>query len=261
MYKLIDTHAHLDEVDNFADAVERAREAGIIAIVAVGVDYASNNRVLELAAIYPSLVFPALGCHPQNLGETSSEIEHNLKFIADNISLAVAVGEIGLDYHKKVRDRASKELQHRVLTDVLAIAGDSRKPVSLHSRYAWRDCLKIVAGSGISKAVFHWYSGPLSLLSEIHTAGYFTSATPAVAYGAEHADAIRNTPEEKLMLETDTPVVYHRNTALQFASEPADVANRVLEKVAGILNMDSESVAALTTENAIRFFNLPITPI
>ncbi len=261
MYKLIDTHAHLDEVDNSDAVIERAEAAGLIAIVAVGVDYVSNNRVLELAQIHPSFVFPALGCHPQNLGQTSGEIEHNLKFIADNINRAVAIGEIGLDYHKKVLKQAPKELQHQVLTDVLAIAGESRKPVSLHSRYAWRDCLKIVASSGIARAVFHWYSGPLSVLSEIHAAGYFTSATPAVAYGAEHAEAIRNTPKDKLMLETDTPVVYHRNTALEFASEPADVAYRVLEKVAGIMNMNGESVARITTENAIRFFSLPIAPL
>lgn len=256
MYRLIDTHAHLDEVDDLAGAIANAKDSGLIAIIAVGVDYESNNRVLEIAEMYKSFVFPALGCHPQNLGETTETIEHNLKFIEDNIDIAVAIGEIGLDYHKKVRQRTDKDTQHRVLKDVLEIARKFDKPISVHSRYSWRDCLNIVRESQVQKAVFHWYSGPLSVLSELHMAGYFTSATPAVEYGAEHALAIGETPLDNLMLETDTPVVYHRGTDLARPSEPADVATTILEAVAKLKGIDPDVVAQKTTENAANFFEL-----
>ncbi|MDP6417101.1 MAG: TatD family hydrolase, partial [Gammaproteobacteria bacterium] len=85
MYELIDTHAHLDEIEDLELAIEKARERGLIAIIAVGVDYESNSRILELADKYSSFVFPALGCHPDNLGETKSEAERTLQFIEDNI--------------------------------------------------------------------------------------------------------------------------------------------------------------------------------
>ncbi|MFO8102414.1 MAG: TatD family hydrolase [Dehalococcoidia bacterium] len=256
MYKLIDTHAHLDQVENLDAAIEKARDCGLIAIIAVGVDSESNRRVLEIAEKYESFIFPALGCHPDTLGKTGSEIEAELKFIEDNISEAVAVGEIGLDYLKRVRQQASKDVQQQVLKDVLQIAGRFDKPVSVHSRYSWKDCFEIVRDSGVSRAVFHWYSGPLSVLSQIHSEGFFTSATPAVEYGAEHARAIRETPFEQLMLETDTPVVYHRNTALARPSEPADVALRVLGKVAELKGIEPQAAARKTTENAIGFFGL-----
>lgn len=211
---------------------------------------------MEIAEKYKSFVFPALGCHPQNLGETARDIEHNFQFMQDNIEAVVAIGEIGLDYHKKVRQRADKDTQHRVLKDVLEIAKKNEKPVSVHSRYSWRDCLNIVRESQIQKAIFHWYSGPLSVLGDLHAAGFFTSATPAVEYGAEHTQAIKETPLDNLMLETDTPVVYHRGTDLARPSMPADVAIRVLQAVANLKGTNPEIVSQKTTENAIDFFSL-----
>ncbi|NQT72494.1 MAG: TatD family hydrolase [Chloroflexi bacterium] len=256
MYKLIDTHAHLDEVEDLATAIAKAKDSGLVAIIAVGVDYESNNRIMEIAEKYKSFVFPALGCHPQNLGETTEAIDHNLQFIQDNIDKSVAIGEIGLDYHKKVRQRADKDTQHQVLKDVLEIAREFDKPISMHSRYSWRDCLNIVKESRVQKAVFHWYSGPLSVLGELHTAGFFTSATPAVEYGTEHTQAIGETPLDNLMLETDTPVVYHRGTDLARPSEPSDVATTILEAVAKLKGMGPDVVAQKTTENAVNFFEL-----
>lgn len=256
MYQVIDTHAHLDEVDDLASAIKRAKDSGLLAIIAVGVDYESNNRILEIAERYKAFVFPALGCHPQNFGETKQSIERNLQFIEDHIENAVAIGEIGLDYHKKVRARTDKDTQHQVLRDILEMARRFEKPVSVHSRYSWRDCLNIVGESQVEKVVFHWYSGPLSVLHDLHQKGFYTSATPAVAYGAEHTQAISQTPLESLMLETDSPVVYHRGTESARASEPADAVTEVLKIVATLKEVDEETMAKKTTENAINFFTL-----
>lgn len=49
MTQLIDTHAHLEEIDDLEPALADARSANIVAIVAVGSDYASNQKVLQLA--------------------------------------------------------------------------------------------------------------------------------------------------------------------------------------------------------------------
>ena len=69
VYRLVDSHAHLEEVEDLEAVIERAKGAGIIAIVAVGSDYESNNRVLEIAARYRGFVYPALGLHPWSLGD------------------------------------------------------------------------------------------------------------------------------------------------------------------------------------------------
>ncbi len=253
--RLVDSHAHLDEVGDPYGVIERAREAGVIAIIAVGVDYDSNCRVLELAARHGSIVLPALGMHPQNLGD-NDQIRRNLSFIEENIHNAVAVGEIGLDYHKKVVARAGKDMQKAVLKDVLEVAGRFRKPVSVHSRYSWKDCFLCVRESKIEQAVFHWYTGPVNVLRDILSEGYFASATLAAEYHDEHRRTIRETPVDRLMLETDTPVVYRWGTEFAHQAEPADVATRVLDAVASIKGIDPAIVADNTTANALRFFRI-----
>ncbi len=156
MHQLIDTHAHLEEIAELEEAIVKARAANILAVIAVGSDYESNQKVLEIAQTYEGFVYPALGWHPCRL--EISAIDRNLAFIEANIDKAVAIGEVGLDYHKKVRVMAEKDLQKSVLKELLKIAKAHGKPAIIHSRYSWRDALSIVEEAQIEKAVFHWYN-------------------------------------------------------------------------------------------------------
>ena len=142
MYRLIDTHAHLEEIEDLEQSITEARATNIIAIVAVGSDYESNQQVLALAKAYAGYVYPALGLHPWNL--EGADIEHDLELVKTHIQKAVAIGEIGLDYDKRVRARANKDLQIYVLKEFLKLARTYEKPVIIHSRYAWRDAFNLV---------------------------------------------------------------------------------------------------------------------
>jgi TatD DNase family protein len=253
MYQLIDTHAHLDEIENLEQVLAQAKEAGVAAIVAVGSDSASNQKTLDIAEKYPGFVYPALGWHPWYIKE--AEIDTNLQFIKANIERAVAIGEVGLDYHKRVRAVADKDLQKQALRGLLKIAKEHDKPALIHSRYAWRDAFNMVREAGLKKAVFHWYTGTSSVLRDIIDAGYYISVTPAVAYHEEHRRAVKETPLEKLFLETDCPVVYARGREGEFKANPADVI-RSLKGAATLKNVSEEEIAKQTTENAKKLFGL-----
>ena len=253
VYRLIDTHAHLDEIENLEQVLAEARAANVMAIIAVGTDYESNQKVLQLAQAYQDSVYPALGLHPWNL--KYSEIDRNLAFIEAHIDEAIAAGEVGLDYHKRVRAIAEKDLQKTVLGEILKIAKAHKKPVAIHSRYAWRDALSLVEEAQLEKVVFHWYTGPSSVLRDIIAQGYFLSATPAIEYHEEHRRAIKETPLEKLFLETDSPVIYGRGREFEFESKPADLV-RALRGAAGLKGVSEAEIAEVTTENALRFFRL-----
>ena len=255
MYQLVDTHAHLEEIENLESALEKAREAGVRAIIAVGSGLASNKQVLRIAGLYKDFVYPALGWHPWYIRE--AEIERHLEFIRAHIGEAVALGEIGLDYHKKVREGADKDLQKKVLREILKIAKEHDKPALVHSRYAWRDAFDLVNEAGLEKAVFHWYTGTSSVLRAIIGRGYYLSATPAVAYHEEHRRAVKEVPAERLLLETDTPVVYRRGTEFEFKSEPADVL-RSLKGAAALRGVGEADLASLTTANALQLFGLKL---
>ncbi len=249
--ELVDTHSHLEELAEPGAVLEKAKEAGVIAVVAVGSDYESNRKVLELAGRYAGFIFPALGLHPQNLG---SEVEAALRQIEENIDGAVAIGEVGLDYHKRTLAGTAKERQKAVLKEVLGIALKSKKPAILHSRYAWQDCYALVSEAGLERAVFHWFTGPTSVLRQILDSGYMISATPAAEYHQEHRRAVKAAPADQLLLETDSPVSYGGPGA-RWQAEPADTV-RSLRAAAGVRGVSPEDLARTTTENAVRFFRL-----
>ena len=234
-----------NELEDLPAAVERARAAGVIGIVAVGMDRTSNLRTLEIAGQYPGYVFPALGYHPWRIQE--SAIDENLAFLETHIDRCIAIGEVGLDYKIKV----TKPLQQHVLREVARLATRSNKPIILHSRLSHERVFSIVKETNVRRAVFHWYSGPLDLLAKIVTEGYLISATPAASTSPAHQAAIRNAPLVNILLETDCPVPHGA-----VASEPRDAAT-TLSEVARIKNLQVDVVARQTTENAIAFFNLP----
>jgi TatD DNase family protein len=252
--KLVDSHAHLDEIEDIEKALEEAKRVGVVAVIAVGQDYESNLKVLELADKYSGMVYPALGLHPWSLGEMDAAgLDLNLSFIEENVGKAIAIGEVGMDYHKKVKAVADKERQMEAFKAVLAIARRHDKAVSVHARYSWKDCFDMVKEAGVRKAVFHWYTGFSSVLREIIAGGYFISATPAGEYHYEHRRAIKEAPLENLLLETDSPVSYGRET--RYESRPSDII-RSMKAVAQIKGLDEGIVAERTTGNAVRLFDI-----
>ena len=254
MLKVIDSHAHLDELENLESALNKAKEAGVVAIVTVGSNHQSNLKVMSISDSHPDLVYPALGLHPWELGNLDSHgINLTLKFIEEKISQIVAIGEIGLDYDKRVIKVAPKELQKETFKCILALARQYTKPVAIHSRYAWKDSFELVKEAGIEKAVFHWFTGFSSVLKDILGAGYLISATPAAEYHEEHRQAIKETPPDKLLLETDCPVTYGRGN--RYRSQSADVIIS-LKAAAALKGIDESAIALQTTHNAIEFFHL-----
>lgn len=253
MYRLIDSHAHLEEIKDPDEVIAEAKSAGLVAVIAVGSDEASNEKVLELAQRYHGFVHPALGLHPWNLKD--SDVDQTLQSIEAHVMEAVGIGEIGLDYDKRVIARTDKDTQKEALRRLLRISREHAKPALIHSRYAWQDALDSVKDAGVTKAVFHWYTGTSSVLRGIIAQGYYISATPAVEYHEEHRRAVREVPLEQLLLETDSPVVYQRGTEAQFEARPADVA-RVLKAVASLRGLPEAQVAEATTDNARRLFAL-----
>jgi Tat protein secretion system quality control protein TatD with DNase activity len=130
-----------------------------------------------------------------------------------------------------------------------------QKPVSIHSRYAWRDALNSVQEARLEKVVFHWYTGTSSVLRDIIGQGYYISATPAVEYHEEHRRAVKEIPLKRLLLETDSPVVYRRGSELEYESRPADVT-KSLRGAAALQGVSEAQIAEVTTANARVVFGI-----
>ena len=241
---MVDSHAHLDELDDLPETLQEAKAAGVRGIIAVGINIESNEKVLKMARANIQYVYPAIGYHPWEIREDN--VEGNLTYVRGHVEECVAIGEIGLDYKIKVK----KELQWEVFGELLDIAFESDKPVIIHCRYSHRRAFEIVKEKRIKKAVFHWYSGPIDLLDKILSSGYFISATAALVYSPLHQEAIKRAPAEQILLETDTPVNYQGKEV-----RPKDV-QITLREVARLKGLDPLAVSQQTTANASFFFHI-----
>jgi TatD DNase family protein len=241
---LIDTHVHLDQIESVERVIQTALQAEVRGIIAVGMNIDSNNKILELADQYMGMVYPAIGYHPWLI--KADEVEASIKFIERKLDDSVALGEVGLDYKVKVK----KPLQRRVFERLLQLAKEKEKPVIVHSRLSHSRTHRMVAESGVVKAVFHWYSGALDILDRILADGFWVSATPALTYSPPHRAAITRAPLERILIETDSPLKYGNKV-----SEPADL-RVTLRELSHLKNVSEDELALVTTANARRFFDI-----
>lgn len=252
MRRLVDTHAHLSDLEDREGVVNHAKDAGVDAVIAVGANLATSKATLEWWEDYPCYVYPALGIHPTEWAK--DHIPTTLAYILDNIQNIIAIGEIGLDYWDREarKNEDIRERQRRIYREQLETAREYSKPVSVHGRGSWRDALDLAMEHGPGKVVFHWYSGPQDVLLDVLDHGYFVSATPAAEYSRDHRAALAKTPIHNILVETDSPV-YMRNRNRH--SEPSDLPITV-KALAKLKGTTEKEVARATTKNAESFFGI-----
>ncbi len=255
---IIDTHAHLDQVENLEEALIQASKVGVEGIVAVSMDFQScqNNLAIKKKVKDPK-IFLAMGIHPEKAQE--DELEKTIQLAREHAKELTAIGEVGLDFwYKDVKkDPQKKERQRTVLASFLQLAKELDLPAIIHSRGAWRDCLELAKTVKIKKANFHWYSGPLDVLDEILAEGYYISASPSLAYSPQSREAIAHAPMEQTLIETDSPV-YYKNREMDedgFQAGPKDVL-KTLDAYCQLKKLGREEACGCLTHNAQKFFNL-----
>jgi TatD DNase family protein len=254
---LIDTHCHLDfkDFDNDRDDVlKAARDIGVKAIINVGSSMEGTERSVQIAQDN-DFIYAAAGIHPH---EADSVTENDLKLFTGFLDKpkVVAIGEIGLDYYRNI---SSKENQKKLFISLLKIAKDAELPLIIHNREAHKDMidiLKNIMGNSV-RGVMHCFSGDEAFLKTCLDMGFFISFTCNITY--KNAGNLREiaklAPMDRLLVETDAPYLSPRHFRGK-RNEPAYV-RYAAEEIAGIKGMDFDKVSEITTNNAIKLFNLP----
>ena len=256
MASFIDSHAHL--VDSAFDgdrdsAIERARQTGCAAIVAIGTTPADSRASLDLAGARAGFVYASAGLHPHEAGSFDSVRDVGL--IGELLAAgAVAVGECGLDYHY---DNSPRDSQRRAFTAQLALAAEFGKPVVVHTRAAESDMEAMVreAGSSGIRGVLHCFTGPASLGEVALEAGWYLSFSGIVTFKKWSGnDLIRATPDDRILVESDSPYLAPAPNRGK-RNEPAFVS-LTLAKVAEARGINAARMGDIVTANARRFFGL-----
>ena len=249
-----DTHAHYCDKQFNEDRdtlLESMTDGGVSLILNAGSSLRSSKLSLELADKY-SFIYASVGVHPHDsksmTDETVTELEKMLSH-----PKAVAVGEIGLDYHY---DFSPRDVQKARFREQLELARHLSKPVIIHEREALQDTLELVREFSDLTGVFHCFSGSWETAKIILDLGWYISFTGIITFkNARRAlEVVEKMPADRIMLETDCPYMApepnrgRRNSSLYLPY--------IAEKVAEVRGLAVEKVAELTTENGKRFFRI-----
>lgn len=264
---LIDTHCHVDfdryDPDRVA-VLDRARDAGVTAIVNPGISVANSVAVCDLADQEP-LIFAGVGIHPNDTADFDPGEINVLHDLAER-KRVVAVGEIGLDYYW---DRSPKAIQARAFQAQLDLAARLNLPVIIHNREATADVVAVLTAwvKGLAQdhplqgrvGVLHSFSGTPDDALAVVDLGFYVGITGPVTF--KKADMLREVvrvvPEDRLLIETDGPFLTPHPYRGQ-RNEPGYV-QYVADRIAGVRTSTFEAIAAQTAANAARLFQLPST--
>jgi TatD DNase family protein len=245
---VIDTHAHLDALEDPAAAVARAREAGVTRIISIGTDPDSWANVLDLSREHDG-VYGVLGLHPHEAGDGGDV--GPLPQLLQNEKV-VAVGEIGLDYY---RDYAPRDAQAKLFIYQLGLARKANLPVVVHNRSADEDTVSILRQWFDGTVILHCFSS-VGLLDEALERGYYVSFAGNVTYpkAAELRAAAARIPADRILAETDSPYLAPQPVRGQ-TNEPAFVVHTVAA-LAEARGEDVDELARQIDANASAAFGL-----
>ena len=258
MHSLVDTHVHLDDVafaSDRAEVIERACAAGVGGMIVPAVDQRSWAAIRKLCGEHRAL-FPAFGLHPMYLAQHAPEHVQALSTWLDT-GPAVGIGEIGLDFHVAGLDHT---LQRDYFSRQLRLARERQLPVIVHARGALEEVILTLRRVGGLRGVVHSFSGSEQQARQLWQLGFHLGIGGPVTYARAQRlrRIVAQMPIEFLLLESDAPDQPDADQRGQ-RNEPARVAN-VLNCVAALRGESAAAIAAATSANARRLFDLPSPP-
>jgi len=251
---LFDTHAHYDDeqFEPDRDALLSALpDNGISLVVNAASNLQSSVTGLKIAEAYP-FVYAAVGVHPHDAKTmddgTVSQLEKLLRH-----PKAVAVGEIGLDYHY---DLSPRDIQQKRFREQLDLAASVRLPVIIHEREAPQDVLNILSEFPYVRGVFHCFSGSWETAKILLDRGWYLSFTGVITFknARRSHEVIQKMPRDRILIETDCP--YLAPVPMRGRRNSSLYLRYTAEKLAEILEVTFDEAAALTMNNGKRFFGI-----
>lgn len=252
---MIDVHCHIgqSDYDKDRDEVIKSCMNELKAIINSSPYLPHFKKAVALHQKYPDFVFNSLAIHPIYIEEvTTSKIDEALSFIKNNHHCISAIGETGLDYYH-VKQEKSRLRQQEMFTRFVKLAQELEKPLLIHCRDAFDDCIGILEENDMKykNVTMHLFSSRKHVQNIIEN-GWGISIGPSISKSKDIEKIARDMPLERIMLETDSPWFGYgkRNTPLSIKS--------AAEEIAGIKKIPFDEVWKSAGQNAIKFFNLPV---
>ncbi len=255
---LFDTHAHLN-VDAFADNIEamvhRARTAGLVGVMVIGIDVATSRRACDLAAAYPGYLYAVVGIQPNSVAEAHEGDFAIIEELAGYPGVR-GIGETGLDCYW---DDTPIEMQHDYFDRHMELCRQTGLPMVIHMRDSGTLIVdQLRRQTRIPKGVMHSFTGDRDLARHCLDCGLDISFAGMVTFkkSDELREVAKFVPEDRLMVETDSPYLSPEPFRGKRPNEPSRVEH-TLRCIAEARGVSAEHLAEVTTANAKRLFQLP----
>lgn len=260
---MIDTHCHLEQkaYDADLDDVIAKCKRELAAVVTCAPDPKDYAATFELAHRHKHFIFAVAGIHPEYVERfNDAEVEAAIKVLEKNRGSLIGVGETGLDY-SFVKSVEGRERQCAIFARFAWLAKKLELPLVVHIRNgadkeqadAFKDAFEILEREGAKRVQLHMF-GSRQLLPRAIENGWYVSCNAIVLRSKSYGKVVRDTPLERLMLETDAPWLNPSGEPAQ-RNDPTGVW-KVAERVAEIKGSSLEEVDHATTKNAIKFYAL-----
>lgn len=256
---LFDTHAHLDDTQFDADrpnVIQRAREAGLVGILAMGTTAVSSQRCCQLAAEYPDYIYAAVGIQPNYVAQAEEDDWQQIEQLISNPGVR-AVGETGLDDYWK---DSPMDLQIDYFLRHIDLAHRHGLPFVVHMRESCQqiiDTLRPLAAQRSLCGVMHSFTGDWQQTKQLLDFGLHISFAGMVTFkkSDDLRDVARQVPADRLLVETDAPYLSPEPLRGKRPNEPARVAH-TLQCLADVRGVSAAELGAVTTANARRLLSL-----
>ncbi len=250
---IFDSHAHyLDSrFDDDRDTLLTALSGDVCGIIENGTTAATSREAVALAHRHPH-VWAAVGIHP---GDAAGAVESDLAVLeqlADD-EKAVAIGEIGLDYHYE--DACPRDVQQHWFRAQLELANRLSLPVVVHDREAHEDTLRFLQEYRPA-GVVHCFSGSVEMARELLKLGLYIGIGGVVTFknARKTVEVAAELPLDRLLLETDAPYlapVPHRGHRCD-----SSMIRYTADTIAALRGISTEELLRITTDNAKTLYHL-----
>ena len=255
---MIDIHCHLEQKDydkDREDVIEKCKKE-LKAVITSCAHPKDFDLTLQLSEKYKNFIFASYGIHPEYIKEiTEKEIEDFLEKVKQNKDKVIAIGETGLDYFW-IRETEWQQKQKELFIQLIELSKEIKKPLIIHSRDAYEDCVKILEQEDAKEVDMHMF-GDHHLTKRVVDNGWFISINAIILKSKSHKKIARDCPIEKIMLETDAPWLSPKKLldGIEERNDPTSI-KIVAEKIAEIKKISFNDIWKKCGENAIRFFKL-----
>jgi len=260
--QLVDIGANLTHEsfqEDFDQVLSDACLNNVHQLIVTGASRQSSHEALALAAKFPNQLWATAGIHPHHAEETTADVIEELRQLLAQEKIK-AVGETGLDYF---RDFSPRETQRKSFEAHIELAIESGLPMFLHERDAHKDFSEILRShrQQLNAVVVHCFTGDKDALHDYIDLDCHIGITGWICderRGTHLIPLVPDIPLDRIMIETDAPYLMPRNIKPKPKSRRNEPKNlpHICAFLAKCLNTSAEKLAASTTINAQRFFNL-----